>query len=79
MKRDKNNILQVLNLTKISGKMCPFADRLFSECYCSSMNSLNAQEAVYYCGNNYEECSIFLNKQELRMRIDMKTVERNIG
>lgn len=43
-------------------KSCPFIGNSFSECYCNSMSSLQAEDALYYCGNHYSECQIYMEK-----------------
>ena len=43
-------------------KSCPFIAESFSECYCNSMSSLKAEDALYYCGKNYVKCPIYKEK-----------------
>lgn len=58
-------------------KSCPFIGNSFSECYCNSMNSLQAKDALYYCGRNYMKCPIFNNKSHLMIEAqDEKGVKR---
>ena len=58
-------------------KSCPFIGKSFSECYCNSMSSLKAEDALYYCGRNYVECPIFKNKSHLTLKDkDRKGVNR---
>ena len=49
-------------------KSCPFIGNSFSECYCNSMNSLQAEDALYYCGRNYMICPIYENKTHLMIK-----------
>ncbi|MDT8316974.1 MAG: hypothetical protein RQ824_03150 [bacterium] len=44
-------------------KSCPFIDNSFSECYCNSMSSLQAEDALYYCGRNYLKCPVYKEKR----------------
>ena len=58
-------------------KSCPFINQSFNECYCNSMSSLQAEEALYYCGKNYRECPIYENKSHLMIEAaDVKVVKR---
>ena len=58
-------------------KSCPFIDRSFSECYCNSMSSLKAEDAVYYCGKNYAECPIYKKRSHSNLEsINVKSVNR---
>jgi len=59
--RKKTN-LQSLKRDLSCKKSCPFIGISFSECYCNSMNSLKAEDALYYCGKNYVECPIYKEK-----------------
>ena len=49
-------------------KSCPFIGNSFSECYCNSMNSLQAEDALYYCGRNYMQCPIYENRSHLMIK-----------
>lgn len=41
-------------------RICPFVEDPHEDCYCFGiMNSLKVSQAVYYCGNNFEECEIY--------------------
>ena len=39
---------------------CVFVSNPFPECYCTKMDSRNTASAVYYCGEHFEECEIFM-------------------
>lgn len=47
---------------QIKNKLCPLVKDPFSECYCFDLNSKTINPAIKYCGNNYESCSIYINK-----------------
>lgn len=51
-------------------KSCPFIGNSFSECYCNSMDSLQAEDALYYCGRNYMKCPIYENKSHLMIKAE---------
>jgi len=53
---------EVPHMTLSNKKSCPFIGNSFSECYCNSMSSLKAEDALYYCGKNYMICSIYKEK-----------------
>ena len=38
---------------------CPFVGNPLSECFLVGMNSQNIEQAIYYCGDNFEECEIY--------------------
>jgi len=38
---------------------CPFVANPFNECFIANINSQNIDQAIYYCGNNFEECEIY--------------------
>ena len=58
-------------------KSCPFIEESFSECYCNSMNSLQAKDALYYCAKNYVECPIYKKRSHLNLEfINEKSVNR---
>ncbi len=78
MKRENNEKFQALNRTKMSNKKCPLADKLFSECHCSSMSSLSVQESVYYCSNNYEKCGIYENLGDINKISEKKQYESKV-
>lgn len=40
-------------------KMCPYVSNPMSDCYCMKEGSQNINNAVKYCSNNFEKCSIF--------------------
>ena len=40
-------------------KKCPLLHLPLDDCYCSNINSLNAEAAIYYCGAHYEKCEIY--------------------
>jgi hypothetical protein len=53
-------------------KNCPFIGNSFSECYCNSMSSLLAEDALYYCGRNYMMCPIYEKKSHLKSKVTNK-------
>jgi len=38
---------------------CPFVANPFDECFIARINSQNIDQAIYYCGNDFEECEIY--------------------
>ena len=75
---DRNKIkLRSLKWTLTYKKSCPFIGNSFSECYCNSMNSLQAKDALYYCGKNYVECPIYIKRSHLNPElVNEKSVNR---
>jgi hypothetical protein len=48
-----------LNHDKPEGGRCPLIQNPLEECHCSSLDSLNTEAAIYYCGGNHHKCEIF--------------------
>lgn len=42
-----------------SSGQCPLVQDPLDECYCLNVSSLTAEETIYYCGENFEECAIY--------------------
>lgn len=40
-------------------KICPFVEKPFDECYCVKLTSWNIESAIYYCGEHFEQCSLY--------------------
>lgn len=41
-------------------RQCPFVQNPPSEdCYCVKLDSLSVEDALYYCGKNFEKCEIY--------------------
>ena len=40
-------------------KMCPYISNPTSNCYCTKESSQDINNAVKYCSNKFEKCSIF--------------------
>lgn len=45
------------------GRRCPFVTNPFEGCIITNINSQNIDEAIYYCGNNFEECEIYRSRR----------------
>ncbi len=45
---------------------CPYLKTPFPECFCTKLDSINAEAAVRYCGDRYKECEIYKKKAALR-------------
>jgi len=44
------------------GRYCPFIGDPLRECFLIDMNSQNIEQAIYYCGGNFEKCEIYRNR-----------------
>jgi hypothetical protein len=42
-----------------AGALCPYIQKPFEQCYCTSTSSLYAEATIYYCGGNYKDCEIY--------------------
>jgi len=47
------------NRERKKGGPCPYVGNPLEECYVAGMNSQNIEQAIHYCGANYEECDIY--------------------
>jgi hypothetical protein len=41
------------------GRHCPYVVNPFEECFVTHMNSQNIDQAIHYCGDDFEECEIY--------------------
>lgn len=59
----EESLLQKRGVTKRipSGawRRCPFIESPCDDCFVARLNSQNIEQAIYYCGGNYEECEIY--------------------
>lgn len=46
-------------IRKSPSSYCPFINTLSPGCYCTEMKSTRVEEAIYYCGENYQKCRIY--------------------
>ena len=40
--------------------LCPFIQKPFDECYCTSTSSLYAEATIYFCGGHFRACEIYV-------------------
>jgi hypothetical protein len=38
---------------------CPFVNKPFEGCYCTSTSSLYTEATINYCGGNFKQCDIY--------------------
>ncbi len=79
MRERKNKAIRGVKRPLESSGKCPFIKDSFRECYCTDMNSLKADEAIYYCGGHYEECAIYLEKTSAFMASGKTYKHNTIG
>ncbi len=48
-----------MSLQTLINKMCPYVSNPNNDCYCVKEGSQNINNAVKYCSNNFEGCSIY--------------------
>jgi len=53
-------------LIQNKNKLCPLVKDPLIECYCFDLNSRTINPAINYCGNNYESCTIYINRSVSR-------------
>jgi hypothetical protein len=46
-----------------AGKLCPFVQNPFEECFVAGIDSQNIEKAIYYCGSHFDECEIYAREQ----------------
>ena len=50
--------------SNFKSKLCIYASELDEECYCTKMDSLKVEQALYYCSGHFNECHIYKKKKE---------------
>jgi len=48
-----------MSLQTLINKMCPYVNNPSNDCYCLKEGSQDINNAVKYCSNNFERCSIY--------------------
>ena len=56
--RNQNQEVQG-RIASTPGRHCPFVANPFDECFVAGINSQNIDQAIHYCGNDFEECEIY--------------------
>jgi hypothetical protein len=51
-------------LSDIQSKLCPFIQKPFNDCYCTSTSSLYAEATIYFCGGHYQACEIYVKSMK---------------
>lgn len=51
-------------ISPMPGRHCPFVSNPFKECFIANINSQSINEAIHYCGNNFEECEIYRSAEK---------------
>lgn len=51
---------------QVKRKLCPFVKQPLHNCYCYNLNSKSINPAIYYCGNHYRACEIFIKETDSR-------------
>jgi hypothetical protein len=46
-------------VSETQSKLCPFIQKPFDECYCTSTSSLYAEATIYFCGGHFRACEIY--------------------
>ncbi len=64
-----NGIENNYNDDNVTYHMCPFVSHPLEECYCSEMQSYRIESVLYYCANNYEQCSTYINNCNKNMTV----------
>lgn len=55
---------ELISLEQHKGRFCPFIHKLLKDCHSSDMRSVKIEEAIYYCGANYDKCNIYKSLKE---------------
>ncbi|HWR88855.1 MAG TPA: hypothetical protein VN260_01220 [Dissulfurispiraceae bacterium] len=43
----------------VGRRVCPFAENPLDDCLLLKMDSQHVEDAIYYCGGHFQECSIY--------------------
>lgn len=54
-----NNIEDIMSNSLVKRTICPFINKPFEGCYCTSTSSLNTEAIINYCGGNFKQCDIY--------------------
>jgi len=65
MKRKRKLSIENENVSSFKRK-CPFINKPYDYCYCSSTNSLYVKNVILYCGGNFEDCELYQNTMKLK-------------
>ncbi len=57
--KDQRHVGNTVAVGETQGKLCPFIQKPFEECYCTSTSSLYAEATIYFCGGHYRACEIY--------------------
>ena len=60
----------------VAKKFCPFVYQPYKDCICNNINSLNVEEVVYYCAENFEKCEIYKRNSFLSSQQSSSTWEK---
>jgi hypothetical protein len=56
----KNNEIEEGMLNRpLKRILCPFINKPFEGCYCTSTSSLTTEATINYCGGNFKQCDIY--------------------
>lgn len=58
MQNDEAGEKRMLKQT-VGRRVCPFAENPLDDCLLLKMDSQHVEDAIYYCGGHFEECSIY--------------------
>jgi len=57
---EKNNEIEKRMLSRpFKSTLCPFVDKPFEGCYCTSTSSLHTEATINFCGGNFKQCDIY--------------------
>jgi hypothetical protein len=58
-KEERDGGSAVTMMSDTQNRLCPFIQKPFDDCYCTSTSSLYAEATIYYCGGHYRACEIY--------------------
>jgi len=57
---EKNNEIEESMLSGPAKRiLCPFINKPFEGCYCTSTSSLYTEATINFCGGNFKQCDIY--------------------
>jgi len=54
-----DKIEESMLIRPVNRTLCPFINKPFEGCYCTSTSSLCTEATINYCGGNFNKCDIY--------------------
>jgi hypothetical protein len=57
--KENSNMENKMTVLTSNKPLCPFIQKPFEGCYCTSTNSLYTEATIHYCGGHFRQCEIY--------------------